>query len=227
MSGERSAMKAAHAESTRRILVRPAARAVAIAPISKGRSVSPAARVGDTANSGASPVVCAAATSLLPAGTPRNSAPKRWNASEPGTASTCSNVGSPTRIRRDVRLGRITGGTGASTGSNGNSDSRLSAGMQCSSSKAADAICAANRWPERFTSITIGHAVRETSPAASAYVVWQTRNAIRGSVSLGTIRTGFGELPMLWKKRRSECLLRVASLAAAINPRPRLNPRWH
>jgi hypothetical protein len=219
MSGEGSAMKAAHAESTRRILVRPVARAAVIARNSSGRNVSPAAHAEGTASSDAIRGVRAADTSRLPAGTPRNSAPKHWSASGPVAVSTRANDVPPIRNGLAKKHVSSTGRTAESTTSSGSSESLRKNSMQCSSSRAADATCATSQWPVRFTSTTTGRAVLETSPVVNAYVVWRTKNATRGSVSSETTRTGFGELPTLWKKRRSECLLRVASLAAAISPR--------
>lgn len=223
MSGERSAMKAVHAESTRRIHVRPAAHAVVIALISKGRSASPAARAEGIANSGVNPAVRAAATRLLLAGIPRNSAQRHWNANGSRTASMHASGGLPTRSALAVKPASSTKRTAGNTTSSGSSESLRTNSMQCSSSRAADATCATSQWPVRFTSITTGHAAPETDPAEHAYVVSRTRNATRGSASSEMTRTGFAEQQTPWKKRRSECLLRAASLGTAMNPRPRLN----
>lgn len=198
-------MKAARVESTRRTLVRPAARAVVIPLNTKSGSArkgAPAAAIV-----GASVNLDAAAfcighriTSTL-----RNSVPRRWSAGVLVSVSTCVNSANSTRsgsawTRKYFGSGTV--GTASSTAS----ESQSSSGTRSSKSRAVNATCATSRCLARCISTTTMHAALENGPAGLAFAGSHARNATKGSASSAMIRSVCAGPPTISKRQIGGCV---------------------
>lgn len=198
-------MKAARAESTRRALACPAAHAVGIPLNGKRGNARKAAPAVGTGGATVSLGVSAEGMRQRTISTPRSSAPRRWRAGEPGSASTC--VSSANSTRRSSARSASEGGIGsAATASNTAMESPLSSGTTCSKSRAGNAICVTSRWRAHTTSTTITHAVLESAPAGHVFAVSLASCATKGLASSAMTRSVCAGSQTTWKRPTRGCV---------------------
>lgn len=175
-------MKAVRAESTRRALARPAARAVDIPRSGKRASARKAAvAVGIDV-----PIVNLAAPAEgivnRTTSTRKNSALRPSSGGAPASASTCASSANSTRSGSSKTRCSAKSGS-ADTASSTAMGSQWRNGMHCSRGSVEIATSATRRYLPFHTSTMTTRAVLGSDPAVSVYADSPARNATRGSAS--------------------------------------------